>query len=168
MNYRLLQWSLTEVCELISKRLRTGLLLTNFYDFLTRHLKKRKSEKNVKYVFSNTDAKQKSSTKTPKRSVAFHLQANARHWWTLNRHIHIQTGCLFPILSSTLPGPSTSEVTTLWSYINILIIIIIISVYLLRQNETTRNPLTAPQVTTQHSERFDGEHIISSRAILAK
>jgi len=130
--------------------------------------KKTQIWKNVKYVFSNTDAKQKTSTKTPKRSVAFHLQANARHWWTLNRHIHIQTGCLFPILSSTLPGPSTSEVTTLWSYINILIIIIIISVYLLRQNETTRNPLTAPQVTTQHSERFDGEHIISSRAILAK
>jgi len=41
--------------------LRTKLLLMTFYDFLIRHFKKRKkscflkSEKNEKYVFSNTD-----------------------------------------------------------------------------------------------------------------
>jgi len=33
---------------------------------------------------------------------------------------------LFPLLGSTLPGPSASEVTTLWRYTNTFIIIIII------------------------------------------
>jgi len=44
------------------ERLRTKLLLTTFYDFLTRHFKKKrkksrflKSGNNVKYVFSHTD-----------------------------------------------------------------------------------------------------------------
>jgi len=32
---------------------------------------------------------------------------------------------LFPLLSSTLPGPNASEVTTLWRYTNAFIIIIV-------------------------------------------
>ena len=35
---------------------------------------------------------------------------------------------LFPLLSSTLPGSSASEVTTLWHYTNMFIISIIISI----------------------------------------
>jgi len=33
---------------------------------------------------------------------------------------------VFPLLSSTLPGSSASEVTTLWRYTNVIIIIVII------------------------------------------
>jgi len=34
------------------------------------------------------------------------------------RDIPLLPGFLFPLLSSTLPGPSASEVTTLWQYTN--------------------------------------------------
>ena len=39
---------------------------------------------------------------------------------------------LLSLLTNTLPGPSASEVTTLWRYTNLLIIIIIIIIYLSR------------------------------------
>jgi len=56
------------------------------------------------------------------------------------RHSSSPVLSLFPLLSSTLPGPSASEVTTLWGYTNAFIIIIII-IYLdlhfaIEHNET--------------------------------
>jgi len=41
------------------------------------------------------------------------------------RHFSSPGLSLFPLLSSTLPGPSASEVTILWRYINAFITIII-------------------------------------------
>jgi len=77
--------------------LRTIFLLTTFYVFLTGHLKKRKkscflkSEKNVKYVFSNTIVSVAVQVSLYRRyflriaaSIANILfQPNSRSWWAI-------------------------------------------------------------------------------------
>ena len=62
------------------------------------------------------------------------------------RHSSYPGLSLFPLLSSTLPGPSASEVTTSWRYTNAFIIIIITIINIissLRRHSVAIRPLLA-------------------------
>jgi len=69
--------------------LRTKLLLTTFYDFLIRHFKNRKrscflkSEKNVKYVFSNSGVKLQTDNHASIPSLSF-SRAACSSWCPTN------------------------------------------------------------------------------------
>jgi len=88
-NWNELQWSLSEVCELISKDWGLYFLLTTFYDFLTRHLK------TVKIHFFEIWKKRKI-----RRPIL-------EHWWQLATIASTATGTYAPKLRRTAEAQRT-------------------------------------------------------------
>jgi len=55
------------------------------------------------------------------------------------KDISLLLGSLFPFLGSTLPGPSASEVKTVWRYKNTVVVVIVIIIIIKASNSCLGN-----------------------------